>query len=82
MSVSKITRSKSIYKIPLSDFIPKPINDRQVCKSSDFNTYDANIEVNQEPTIVGERLNLDFISKKAYIPIPAAIYNHILTSTI
>ena len=33
-------------------------------------------------TIVGERLNLDFISRKAYVPIPAAIYNHILTSPI
>ena len=35
-----------------------------------------------DPTIVGERLNLDFISKKAYVAIPAAIYNHILTSPI
>jgi hypothetical protein len=31
-------QDKSIYKILLSDFIPKPSNDREVCKSSYFDT--------------------------------------------
>ena len=54
-------QDKSIYKILLSDFIPKPINDREVCKSSDFNTYNT-IAKSESVEIISPNLVYD-ISK-------------------